>query len=132
MLVVSFLYRFQPTMPATSARITTSVPMITEARDTPGSFRFRMLKIVDIGSAPIPAIRAGGTAGCLAAAACPPGPRRGPVPAAAADPVSAGGSGAMPGVKSGGAGSGLNGTVRAPGEARAAAATGAPGMSGGI
>ena len=38
-------------MAATSARITTSVPMITEARDTPGSFRFRTLKIVDIDSA---------------------------------------------------------------------------------
>jgi hypothetical protein len=35
--------------PPTIASTTTTVPMITEARETPGSLRFRMFKIVDTG-----------------------------------------------------------------------------------
>ena len=129
MLVVSFLYKFQPTMAATIASTTTSAPMITEARDTPGNFRFRTLKIVDICSAPHdPGGRYGGLPG---SGGVPAGPASGPGPGGGGGPVSAGGSGAMPGVKSGGPGSGPNGTVRAPGGA-GGNGTGAPGMSGGI
>ena len=76
--------------------------MITEARDTLGSFRFRTLKIVDIGCSPTLATRAEGTAGCPAMAAVPAGPASGPGPGGGGGPASAGGSGAMPGVKSGG------------------------------
>ena len=132
MLVVSFLYRFQPTKPATSPRITTSAPMITAARDTFGSFRFRTLKIVVISYTPYcPCDSGGRNGGFPGNGGVPAGPAFGPGPGGGGGPVKAGGSGAMPGVKSGGSGGiGPTGTVRAPGGAGGSGA-GTPGISGG-
>jgi hypothetical protein len=47
-LVVSFSYTFQPMSPPTIAS-TTTMPATSAVRETPGSLRFRMSKIVDIG-----------------------------------------------------------------------------------
>ena len=47
-LVVGFLYTFQPMSPPTIAS-TTTVPTTSAVRETAGSLRFRMFKIVDIG-----------------------------------------------------------------------------------
>jgi hypothetical protein len=47
-LVVSFLYTFQP-MSAPTIASTTTVPTTSAVRETAGSLRFRMFKIVDIG-----------------------------------------------------------------------------------
>ena len=46
-LVLSFLYMFQPMSPPTIAS-TTTVPTTSAVRETPGSLRFRMFKIVDM------------------------------------------------------------------------------------
>ena len=62
----------------------------------------------------------------------PAGPASGPGPGGGGGPVKAGGSGAMPGVKSGGSGAAGRPARCAHRAARAAAATGAPGISGGI
>ena len=132
MLVVSFLYRFHPTNAATSPSTTISEPMITAARDTFGNFMFRTLKIVDIGYTPYCPCESGGRNGGFPGnGGVPAGPASGPGPGGGGGPVRAGGSGAMPGVKSGGCGgSGPTGTVRAPGGAGGSGA-GTPGISGG-
>ena len=46
MLFVSFWYSRTPTYPATRAKITSSDPMITDVRDSLGSLRLRMSKMV--------------------------------------------------------------------------------------
>src|ERR1700726_1995986 len=82
--------------PATIASTTTTVPTTSPIRETPGSLRFRTLKIVDIGQWP-PMSTGTGTPGGGASGTCGPGPAGGGGPGR-----SAGGSGTGTPCSSGG------------------------------
>src|SRR5690242_11796848 len=99
----------------------TTAPTTTAVRETFGSLRFRMLKLVDIGQCP-PVSTGSGTPGGGASGTCGPGPAGG------------GGPGKSPGGTPYG-GNGFDGpamgSVRAPGGA-GGSGTGTPCRSGGV